>query len=246
MRILVLLPILRDDAIERETKKELARIASSTTQYEVRSLPSGPASIESEYDEWVTSPYILNEIVRAEKEGFDAVFVSCILDVATNAAREMVKIPVIAAYRTCAAVALTLGDKFGVVTIVDSVVPILFRKTREYGLVENLAGIRSIEVPVLELDAHREKVLESMVRESRILIDENKADSIILGCTGLVGMAQLLQEKIKVPVLDPTPICTKFVELLLTAGVSQSSHAYYKPPEKFRRLSNVPYLTGDS
>lgn len=246
MRILVLLPILKDDAIERETKREFARIASPGVEYTVRSLASGPASIESEFDDRVASPYVLDEVVKAEREGFDAVFVSCMGDVATNAARELVKIPVIAPYQTCMAVASTLGDKFGVVTIMEQIVPNFLRKAREYGLAENLAGVRSINIPVLELDRRREKVLESLVRESRFLIDEKGADSIILGCTGLVGMAQLLQEKVGVPVLDPTPVSLKFAEMLIAARISHSPHSFHKPPAKFRKLSGVPNLTGKS
>ena len=246
MRILVLLPLLKDEAIESETKREIARIASPLVEYSVKSLTAGPASIESEFDDRVASPYVLEEIVKAERDGFDAVFVSCMGDVATNAARELVSIPVIAPYQTSMAVASTLGDKFGVVTIMENIVPNFLRKAREYGLAENLAGVRSIDVPVLELDRRREQVLEALVQESRKLVDEQGADSIILGCTGLVGMAHLLQEKIGVPVLDPTPVALKFAELLVTSRISHSKKAYQKPPAKLRKLADLPNLAGKS
>jgi allantoin racemase len=246
MRILVLLPILKGNVIEKETEQEFERIASPSVEYTVRSLTSGPASIESEFDDRVASPYVLDEIVKAEREGFDAVFVSCMGDVATNAARELVKIPVIAPYQACMAVASTLGDKFGVVTIMENLVPVFLRKAREYGLSENLAGVRSIDIPVLELDKRRDQVLKALAQESRVLIDEHGADSIIMGCTGLVGMAQALHERIGVPVLDPTPVSLKFAELLITAGISHSPHAFIKPPTKFRKLAGVPNLTGKS
>jgi allantoin racemase len=244
MKILVLLPLLKDEAIERETKLEMARLARPDVQFSLKSLDSGPASIESEFDDRVASPYVLDEIVRAEADGYDAVFVSCMGDVATNAARELVRIPVIAPYQTCMAVAFTLGDKFGVVTIVENIVPNFLRKAREYGLAGNLAGVRSINVPVLELDRRRSFVLESMVKESRKLIDDYGADSIIMGCTGLVGMAPMLQQEIGVPVLDPTPISLKFAELLVTSRISHSPKAFHKPPAKLRRLPNLPRLAG--
>ena len=107
MRILALLPILADSALESETRRELARIATPNVEYTVRSLEAGPASIESEFDDRVASPYVLDQVVQAEREGFDAVFVSCMGDVATNAARELVRIPVVAPYQTCMAVAST-------------------------------------------------------------------------------------------------------------------------------------------
>ena len=79
-------------------------------------------------------------MVKAEREGFEAVLVSCMDDVATNAARELVRRPVIAPYQTCLAVASTLGNRFGVVTILENLIPNLYRKAREYGFVQSLAG----------------------------------------------------------------------------------------------------------
>jgi len=244
MRILALLPILKDDALERETKKELLRIGNPGVEYAVKSLSAGPASIESEFDDRLASPYVLDEIVKAEREGFDAVFVSCMGDVATNAARELVNIPVIAPYQTCMAVASTLGDKFGVVTIMENLLPVFLRKAREYGLSGNLAGVRSINIPVLELDRRREQVLEALVECSRDLIDNHQADSIIMGCTGLVGLSRVLSSRLGVPVLDPTPVAVKFAELLLTAGLAQSHKAFMRPPAKVRKLVDLPSLTG--
>lgn len=246
MRILILVPILKDSEIESDVRREAARIASPNVEYTVRSLVMGPASIESEFDERIASPFVLDETVRAEREGFDAVFVSCMEDIAINAARELVRIPVVGPFQACIAVASTLGDKFGVVTTLPSVVPIFRRKAREYGLDGNLAGVRCINVPVLDLSQQRDKVLDSLARESRFLISERGADTIILGCTGLVGMAQKLQEKIGVPVLDPTPIAVKFAEMLVAARISHSPQAFQKPPAKLRKLSGFPNLTSES
>lgn len=246
MRILVLLPILKNEAIESETRKELERLSSPNLIYTVRSIDSGPASIESEFDDRIASPWVIEEIVKAEAEGFDAVFVSCMGDIAINAARELVRIPVIAPYQACMAVASTLGDTFGVVTILKNIVPVFKRKAREYGFSQNLAGVRAINVPVLELEKKREKVIEALVNESRKLIDEDEADSIILGCTGFVGLARAVQERVGVPVLDPTPVSVKFAELLVASGLSHSTKAFQRPPAKLRKFPGLSTLIGKS
>ena len=236
MKLLVLLPILRNKAIEEATKNEISLLAQPNLKYEVRSLSMGPASIESEFDDRIASPWVLEEILRAEREGFEAIFVSCIRDVAVSAARELVRIPVIGPSQTCMAVASTLGDKFGVVTVRQNTVPFFIRKAREHGMEQNLAGVRSIDVPVLDLDSKREKVRDALSYASKKLVEEHNADTIILGCTGLVGMARDVQRRVGVPVLDPTPIAVKFAELLVAAGTSHSTRAFLKPPEKLRKL----------
>src|SRR2546426_7921461 len=103
MRILALLPILADDALESETRRELSRIANPNVEYTVRSLEAGPASIESEFDDRGASPHLLDQGVRAERERVDAVFLSCMGGVATNTARELGRIPVGAPSQTCLA-----------------------------------------------------------------------------------------------------------------------------------------------
>jgi allantoin racemase len=246
MKLLVLLPLLGYKGIEEATRNEISRMGQSDLEFEVRSLSMGPASIESEFDDRLASPWVLDEIRKAEREGFEAVFVSCMGDVAISAARELVRIPIIGPYQTCMAVASTLGDKFGVVTVMQNVLPFFIRKAREHGMEQNLAGVRSIDVSVLDLDSNREKVMESLVSESKKLVDEYQADTIILGCTGLVGMARDVHRQVHVPVLDPTPIAVKFAELLVDTGNSHSIRAYPTPPKKLRKLPEGLNLGGEA
>jgi len=244
VKLLVILPVLKDEANEERNKRELSQIASPNLDFEVRSLSNGPASIESEFDDRLASPWVLEEVVKAQASKFDAVFVSCMGDVATNAARELVSIPVIAPFQTCMAVASTLGDRAGVVTVLENLVPIMFRKAREYGYERNLAGVRSIDIPVLELESKKRMVVEALVSESRKLIEADHADTVILGCTGLLGVAREVQARIGAPVLDPVPVSVRYAELLVSTGLSRSKKAFPSPPAKPRRLQNLGRFGG--
>ena len=239
MRLLVILPVLKDDANEERNRKELSLLGESNLSFEVRSLPNGPASVESEFDDRMASPWVLEEVMKAREGDFDAIFVSCMGDVATNAARELTNIPVIAPLQTCLAVASTLGDRTGVVTVMKNLVPILYRKAREYGLDKNLAGIRSIEIPVLELESNRRRVIEALASESRELVGKDHADSIILGCTGLLGVAEEVQDRLDVPVLDPVPVSVRFAEMLVATKLTGSKTAFPPPPKKLRSLPRL-------
>jgi allantoin racemase len=238
MKLLVLLPVLRNRAIEEGTRKEISLLGQPDLKYEIRSLTTGPASIESEFDDRIASPWVLEEVLRAEREGFEAVFISCMRDVAISAAREIVRIPVVGPSQTCMAVASTLGSKFGVVTVVKNTVPFFIRTAREHGMERNLAGVRPINIPVLDLDRDRdrEKLITALARESKKLVEDYNADSIILGCTGLVGTARDVQQRVGVPILDPTPISVKFAELLVATRTIHSAQTFPRPPEKFRKL----------
>ncbi|HDI47131.1 MAG TPA: hydrogenase expression protein HupH [Candidatus Methanomethylia archaeon] len=234
MKILVILPILKHEVYEEITYRELEQVASKDTEIHVASLEKGPASIESAYDEALAVPGILELVAKAEKKGFDAVIIDCMGDPGLEPAREIVDIPVVGSCQASLAIASTLGQKFSVVTALKSMTPLFHDLVRKYGYSTNFASVRSIEVPVLDLEKQWNEVKEALAREGRAAIEQDGADVIVLGCTGMIGMAKELQETLKVPVVDPAPAALKLAELLVTLKLSQSKLVYPKPPEKVR------------
>lgn len=68
---------------------------STETEISVDCIQSGPVSIESVTDEVFAGPLLLQEAIRAEREGYDAFVVYCFSDLAITALRENVDIPVL-------------------------------------------------------------------------------------------------------------------------------------------------------
>jgi allantoin racemase len=102
-------------------------------------------------------------------------------------------------------------------------------------MVSRFASVRSIDIPVLELD-REDEVKEGLGVESMKAINEDGADLIILGCTGMIGMAQELQKKLGIPVIDPTAAALKMAESIVDLGLSHSKLVYPKPSEKLRKM----------
>ncbi len=239
MKIRVILPILRHEVFEEITRKEFEAVKREDVEISVVSLSKGPASIESAYDEELAAPWILERVREAEEKGFDAVIVDCMGDPALRAAREVVNIPVIGPCQASLAIASTVCDRFSIVVVLDRVKPLFLRKVTEYGYGSKLASVRFVGVPVLELEARRKEVKELLLRESEKAVEEDGAGGIILGCTGMVGMARELQESLRVPVIDPAVASLKMAEILVDMKLSQSKREYPKPPEKQRILYNT-------
>ncbi len=235
MRVCVILPILQNDFFEEVTEREFKAYARPGTEITVVSLERGPASIESMYDEYVSAPWTLEKVKLAEQEGYDAVIIDCMGDPALHGARELVDIPVIGPAEASMAMACVIGHRFSVVTVLQSVVPIFHNMVAAYGFKDRFASIRFIDIPVLELD-REDEVKEGLAVESRKAIDEDGADLIILGCTGMIGMAKGLEKKLGVPVIDPTAAALKMAESMVDLGYSHSKLTYPKPPDKVRKM----------
>lgn len=234
MKIYVILPILRKENFEEITRRELEAVKRKDVEISVVSLENGPASIESAYDEEVAAPWILKRVKEGEEKGFDAVIIDCMGDPALYAAKETVKIPVVGPCQASLAIASTICDKFSIVTVLERLRFIFRRKVRDYGFESKLASIRAVEIPVLELEEKKAEVKTRLLSESKKALEEDGAGAIILGCTGMVGMARELQKSLEVPVIDPAVASLKMTEILVDMKIAQSKHEYPNPPEKQR------------
>jgi len=236
MRIRVVAPVIRAPlvAIVFEQYRAAAR---SDTEMSLATLDRGPSSIECRYDDALAVPDVVAKIVKAEQEGMDAVIIDCMGDPGLDAAREMVSIPVIGPAETSMHIASMLGHRFSVVTVADSLIPVFDQHAIKTGLTRQLASVRTVNIPVLELDDHA-RLLGALVDQSIRAVREEEAHVIILGCTGMAGMAIGVEEGLKkegisdVPVIDPTTLSVKIAEALAHMGLSHSKRTYPPPPEK--------------
>lgn len=227
MRILVVNPVTTRE-FEPLTRSEFEAAAGAGVKIDVVSLDEGPPSIESRYEEELAARDILRKVEKANAEGYDVVIVNCFGDPAIGAAREISKIPVIGPGEASMLLACCLGQNFSVITVVDNVVPLVIENARKLGLSSRLASVRAIGIPVLEL-VDRIRVKSALLETSRKAIGEDRAQVIVLGCTGLVGLAREIQGELGVPVVDPAIASLKLAEVLADIGLSHSKIAYARP-----------------
>ena len=161
-------------------------------------------------------------------------------DPALDAVREKIDIPVVGPARTTMLYAADLAHTFSVVTILKNVIVLIEDLAKKLGLIEKMVSVRSVDIPVLEL-TDKGGLISSLVNESIIAIEEDSAHSIILGCTGMMGVADALKDSLlrkgyNVPVLDPVPIAIRYLETLISLKLSQSKKTYMPVVVKERNI----------
>jgi allantoin racemase len=67
-------------------------------------------------------------------------------------------------------------------------------------------------------------------------VEEDGADTIILGCTSLIGFDEWLKEELKVPVIAPANLAIKILELLVDLNLTQSKKTYKTPEHKYNNI----------
>ncbi len=149
----------------------------------------GTHSVESYVDEAYNAPFILEQVMRANKEGYDVIVIDCACDPILDAAREISKIPVVAPRNAALHLALTLGTKFGIVTVQgDSLKRCMESGVRREGLEAFCAGVRFLKMPVLDIAKHPLEAQKELLSMCKKLIEEDGANVIVLGTHGKAGM----------------------------------------------------------
>jgi allantoin racemase len=212
-------------------------------------LDCGPPSIECEFDEVLSMPDTVRKAIEAERDGAAAIIIDCMGDPGVKACREAVSIPVLGPCETSMHLAAMLGQKFTVVTTVDSAKPMLVNNAKLFGVADRLASVRVVNVPVLDIGKDAGVLYSRMAEESLKAVLEDDADVIVLGCTGFCGageaVRQYLLEKLNVaiPVIDPIPATVNIAASLVDAGLAHSKKTYATPaPKKNIGYDMPPFL----
>jgi len=211
----------------------LQRHAADDTEVEVRSVPSGYPSIESERDVVVVATHLMNGMQKAEADGASAGIVGCFSDPALDAIRETVRMPVIGPGQSSIALALQLGESYSILSPLDSGAKRAQPKLRAQGLMERLASIRGVGVSVVDLAKGDNTAWDRIVDTGRRCLDDG-ADVLVMGCMSMafMGVDRELSDRLAVPVVNPVLAALKTTETMLDLNLSHSRTAWPSPPDK--------------
>jgi allantoin racemase len=209
--------------------------AAAGTTVEIADTPGGPFSIESAAEEAMCVAPTLDALARRTSQP-DAVIVGCFGDPGLAALRETLDCPVIGPFEASMHLGAQLGNRVGVVTVVDGVIPVLDRLARAMGETLNYAGAVAVNVNVLDLRAHSATLADTIIDAGRALVRERRADVLVLGCMSMafLGMAEAIGDRCGVPILNPARVALKTAEAMAALGVRQSRRTYPRPAKPLR------------
>jgi allantoin racemase len=204
--------------------------AAAGTAIDVADSPGGPLSIESHAEEMLCVPPMIRALERRTPRP-DAIIIGCFGDPGLAALRELFDCPVVGPFEASLHLAAQLGARVGVVTILDSVVPMLDHLVRGMGMSLRYAGAAAIDVPVLELKRDPALVVERVANAGVELVQQRGADVLVLGCMSLafLGAAEQVRPHLDVPVVNPATCALKTAESLVAQDLAASRRTYVKP-----------------
>ena len=234
-QVRIVTPITTPSFTDSEFFQSFAFDETTVTQVE---LEKGPASIEGEFEEALAIRTRSAKMLEAEREGVDAVVIDCMGDPGLAPGAKAVDMLVLGPCQTSMHLAALLAHRFSVITVLDNLVVLFEDMATRYGLMEKLASVRSVGIPVLELETDMERTNRALLDESVKAIEEDGAHALVFGCTGMKGCATELISGLNrrgygdVPVIDPVLATFKIAEAIVGLGLTHSKRTYPFPRAK--------------
>ena len=175
---------------------------------------------------------IVKEVLKAERDGCDAVIIGCCSDPGLPEAQRAVNIPVVGPLQAAAATVAGRGLRLGILCPDEhawkTTANWLRSNLRYYGLnhvvgpikfvpmhsereTENLIG--NIDLSAEDVDnIFRKKLYENAVPVAQKMLEEDEAKAVLFGCTLWGGMIHEINDKVDALCLDPIITAVHFAE----------------------------------
>ncbi len=232
-RIKVIVPIPMDEAGVAARASQLpAGFVAPGFAAEFAAVPWGAALGDSYHDMLLMDWTVFQAGIGAEDEGYAGVLIDTVSDSGLRALRSRLSIPVVGPGEAAFATAMMLGKTFTVLTMWPQWFPLYEKTLTEYGWWGRVASLRSIDTrpDVTELLAGKEEVIFAKLKtEAMRAIEEDGADTIVLGSTTMHQSAAFLAGELPVPVINPGQVAYKQLELLIGLGLTHSKKAFPAP-----------------
>jgi len=226
IRILLVNPNATEFMTTAMMKGIEAKLPDNVTVYGMTSPEPAPLAIEGHLDAVFSAAAAARAIIPIAGN-YDAVLVACFSDhPLTKALREELDQPVIGIMEAALLTGRMLGARFGIVSVAERSVILHQDGVYNYGLQKFCAGVEHVGLSVLELESRPEaEVWAAMSQTAQKLVGMG-ADSICLGCAGMVGTIGAVQKAVgpNVRVLDGVECGVH----LLIALVQQNLHTAKK------------------
>lgn len=174
---------------------------SDGPQFDCITIESGPPGIATQrhVDDAVAH---VCEAIRRESNSADAFVIACFSDPGLYSARETTIKPVFGVGASSYAQATLLGERFGVIAILEASTVRQHRAVRLMGFENRYAGSLPIGFGAEELVG--DQVRDRMIEVGRTLIETHGADVLIMGCAGMAYFRADIEAALGVPVIDPS------------------------------------------
>lgn len=180
-----------------------------------------------------SAQYVIREAIKAEKDGFDGIWLAGEYNVGAEVARHMVNIPIVDTGPAALHTAALIGDSICLITIEDSLRSYLRKLLKRWGMTDFVTSVKAWNIRVPEVWERRNEIKDLTIRLCKEAIEQNDAQVILPFCSVFVPLvvpAEEIEKAVGVPVINLYAVGLRMTEMFVSLKIHKSERAYPPTP----------------
>ena len=149
----------------------------------------------------------------------DAFIIACYEDTGIDVIRKMTSRPVIGIGEAAFYTANIIANKFSIITNLSASHEALKNNLIKYDLDHKCVSLKSIEVPILDMETMSKSNIKKLENEINRTICEDKPEAIIITSPGILNLTKIFSDRFNIPIVEGVTAAATLLENLSKQGL---------------------------
>ena len=149
----------------------------------------------------------------------DAFIIACYEDTGIDVIRKITSRPVIGIGEAAFYTANIIANSFSIITNLSASHEALKNNLIKYDLDHKCVSLKSIEVPILDMETMSKSNIKKLENEINRTICEDKPEAIIITSPGILNLTKIFSDRFNVPIIEGVTAAATLLENLSKQGL---------------------------
>ena len=178
------------------------------------------SSVEDYYSYYLETTNVSKIVKEIESNNSsDAFIIACYEDTGIDVIRKMTSRPVIGIGEAAFYTANIIANKFSIITNLSVSHEAIKNNLIKYDLDHKCVSLRSIEVPILDMETMSKSNIKKLENEVNRTIVEDNPEAIIITSPGILNLTKIFSDRFNIPIIEGVTAAAALVENLSKQGL---------------------------
>ena len=149
----------------------------------------------------------------------DAFIIACYEDTGIDVIRKITSRPVIGIGEAAFYTANIIANRFSIITNLSASHEALKNNLIKYDLDHKCVSLKSIEVPILDMETMSKSNIKKLENEINRTICEDKPEAIIITSPGILNLTKIFSDRFNIPIVEGVTAAATLLENLSKQGL---------------------------
>ena len=178
------------------------------------------SNIEDYYSYYLETANVSKIVKEIESNNSsDAFIIACYEDTGIDVIRKITSRPVIGIGEAAFYTANIIANKFSIITNLSASHEALKNNLIKYDLDHKCVSLKSIEVPILDMETMSKSNIKKLENEINRTICEDKPEAIIITSPGILNLTKIFSDRFNIPIVEGVTAAATLLENLSKQGL---------------------------